>query len=122
MTVLLAIDPLTEQNGCTVLFPGDHRRGALAPPGETGYPLPDSVVDDAHAVPLELQPGDVAIFGCFVPHRSAPNRSSRPRRALYLSYNAASEGGNQRDRHYAEFHAWIRKRLSEEESQRLFFR
>ena len=36
----------------------------------SGYPYP--------AEAQELAPGDAAIFGCFLPHRSAPNRSQCP--------------------------------------------
>jgi 2-aminoethylphosphonate dioxygenase len=64
-------------------------------------------------VPLELNPGDIAVFGCFTPHRSQPNRSQRWRRQLYLSYNALSDGGQQREQHYAEFQVWIKERYAE---------
>lgn len=109
-TVLIAIDPMSTDNGCTVLYPAMHRRGFLATPGTNGYPLPDECVQGVDEVPLNLSPGDIAIFGGLVPHRSAPNRSRRSRRALYLSYNAESDGGSMRDRHYREFHAWMRER------------
>ena len=46
---------------------------------------------------LVLEPGDVAVFGGFTPHRSDPNVSGRWRRQLYLSYNASSDGGDQRE-------------------------
>jgi hypothetical protein len=71
---------------------------------------------------LTLAPGDVAIFGGFTPHRSAPNRSDRWRRQLYLSYNALSDGGDQHDKHYAEFHAWLRKRYAEHGKHDVYFR
>ena len=61
-------------------------------------------MNDSDGVFLELEPGDAAIFGCFVPHRSAPNRSGIWRRLLYLNYNADFDGGDQSDGHYAEFH------------------
>jgi hypothetical protein len=70
---------------------------------------------------LELHPGDVAIFGGFTPHRSAPNVSSRWRRQLYLSYNKQSDGGEQRERHYAEFHAWLRIKYAEYGKTDLYF-
>ena len=56
-------------------------------------------VDEATAVPLVLEPGDVAVFGGFTPHRSDPNVSAGPRRQLYLSYNADSAGGDPRAKH-----------------------
>ena len=70
-------------------------------------------MDEARAVPLVLEPGDVAVFGGFTPHRSDPNVSERWRRQLYLSYNASSDGGEQREKHYREFHAWLRKKYAE---------
>jgi ectoine hydroxylase-related dioxygenase (phytanoyl-CoA dioxygenase family) len=48
-------------------------------------------------------PGDMMYFDSFVPHKSEPNHTDRPRRALYLTYNRASEG-DQRARYYADKH------------------
>jgi len=106
-TVLLAVDPMTVENGCTEVFAGYHRQGLIEPEQECKFRLPETAVDEGAAVRLELQPGDAAIFGCYVPHRSAPNRSAHTRRALYISYNAQSDGGEQRDRHYAEFREYL---------------
>ena len=108
-TVLLAIDSMSPENGCTEVFPGYHRRGLIDTGPDCKFRLPDSAVDESRRVPLDLEPGDVAVFGCYVPHRSAPNRSDRPRRALYVSYNALSDGGRQRERHYAEFREYLLK-------------
>lgn len=41
------------------------------------------------------------LFDSFAPHRSGTNRSAHPRRAFYLTYNAASKG-DWRDRYYAD--------------------
>jgi ectoine hydroxylase-related dioxygenase (phytanoyl-CoA dioxygenase family) len=112
LTVVIAIDAGGEENGCTVVYPGCHKRGRVAP-ADGQYQMPDEAVREEDATPLVLEPGDVAIFGCFTPHRSAPNRSGQPRRQLFLSYNARSEGGQQREKHYAEFHAYMRARRSE---------
>jgi hypothetical protein len=60
-------------------------------------------------------------FGA-TPHRSSPNRSSRRRRLLYLSYNAFSDGGEQRDRHYAEFADWLKDRYVEYGKTMTYFR
>ena len=70
-------------------------------------------VDEARGVSLELQPGDVAIFDGFTPHRSAPNRSDRWRRQRYVSFNKLSDSGRQRERHYEEFHRWLRQKYAE---------
>jgi 2-aminoethylphosphonate dioxygenase len=110
LTVLAPLEPSTLDNGCTVVYPGYHHEGSLSLGDGEYHELPAELVDEARAVPLELEPGDVAIFGGFVPHRSAPNQSSRWRRQLYLSYNALSDGGEQREAHYREFHQWLERR------------
>jgi hypothetical protein len=113
VTAAVALDPCGLDNGCTVVYPGYHRQGCLSPEDGDYHPLPPETVDERDAVPLELQPGDVGVFGCFMPHRSAPNSSGRWRRLLYLSYNADSDGGDRRERHYREFLAWLRKKYAE---------
>jgi hypothetical protein len=113
LTAVVAVDPADRGNGCTEVFAGGHRDGYLSPADGLYHPIPEGVVDETRAVPLELEPGDVAFFGSFMPHRSAPNRSGGWRRQLYLSYNAVSDGGPQREQHYREFHAWLRERYAE---------
>src|SRR5262249_8479983 len=121
LTVLIPLDEATRDNGCTEVFGGYHRNGALSPEDGQYHPLPDDCVDPSLVVPLQLKPGDVAVFDGFTPHRSAPNRTDRPRRQLYLSYNNLSDGGEQRGRHYVEFHAWLRKRYAEHGKTDVYF-
>ncbi len=83
--------------------------------------MPPDAVSEDRCVPLNLAPGDVAIFGGFTPHRSEPNLSNRWRRQLFLSYNARSDGGQQKQRHYREFHERLRARLGDRGGA-LFFR
>ena len=84
--------------------------------------LPDSAVDASTGVVLALEPGDIAIFSGYTPHRSGPNRSAGWRLLLYLSYNAFSEGGEQREQHYAEFAGWLKDRYAEYGKTLTFFR
>jgi hypothetical protein len=113
LTVLIALDPADKINGCTQLFAGVHRRGCVSSEDGSYHELPEEVVASARRVDLDLAPGDVALFGCFVPHRSEPNRSQHFRRQLFLSYNARSDGGDQREVHYREFHRRIRERRTQ---------
>ena len=113
LTVLIPYDAADRDNGCTVVYPGYHQGGCLAPEDGEYHELPADSVDEQRAVPLLLSPGDVAIFGGFTPHRSDPNVSSGWRRQLYLSYNALSEGGDQHERHYAEFHRWLEQKYAQ---------
>jgi ectoine hydroxylase-related dioxygenase (phytanoyl-CoA dioxygenase family) len=109
----VALDPCGLSNGCTVVYPGYHHHGCLSPEDGDYHPLPAGTVDEGTAVPLELQPGDAAVFGCFTPHRSGPNSSSPWRRLLFLSYNAESDGGDCRAKHYREFFGWLRKKYAQ---------
>jgi ectoine hydroxylase-related dioxygenase (phytanoyl-CoA dioxygenase family) len=121
ITAAVAIDPCGPANGCTEVFPGVHRRGCLTPEDGDYHVVPDNAVAGVPAVPLELEPGDVALFGCFTPHRSAPNRSPGSRRLLYLSYNAASDGGDYRAAHYQEFHAWLKVKYAQYGKHNTYF-
>jgi 2-aminoethylphosphonate dioxygenase len=122
VTALIAFDATDLDNGCTIVYPGYHHKGYLSPEDGDYHSLPREVVDEAQAVPLILEPGDVAIFGCFTPHCSAPNRSERWRRQLYLSYNAFSDGGQRREKHYQEFHEWLRKKYAEYGKHFVYFK
>jgi ectoine hydroxylase-related dioxygenase (phytanoyl-CoA dioxygenase family) len=113
LTVLVPFDAADGDNGATEVFPGYHAAGSLSPEDGDYHELPPDLVDLSRGVLLELRPGDVAVFSGFTPHRSAPNRSTRWRRQLYLSYNKHSDGGPQRERHYAEFHVWLHKKYAE---------
>jgi ectoine hydroxylase-related dioxygenase (phytanoyl-CoA dioxygenase family) len=121
ITVMVAIDRSDSQNGATEVFPNYHRQGYLSPEDGMYHDLPVTAIDESRGVTLNLAPGDIAIFGCFTPHRSRPNRSDRWRRQLYLSYNAKSEGGERREAHYREFHAWLKERYAEYGKTEVYF-
>lgn len=121
LTVLIPFDAADRDNGCTVVYPGYHISGPLSEPDGQYHELPAATVDEAKAVHLVLEPGDVAVFGGFTPHRSDPNVSERWRRQLYLSYNALSDGGHQRIKHYREFHAWLKVKYAEYGKSETYF-
>jgi ectoine hydroxylase-related dioxygenase (phytanoyl-CoA dioxygenase family) len=50
---------------------------------------------------LEADPGDVIFFDSYVPHGSPANTSSRSRRNIFITFNAASQG-DKRERYYAD--------------------
>jgi ectoine hydroxylase-related dioxygenase (phytanoyl-CoA dioxygenase family) len=122
LTVLIPFDAADEENGCTIVYPGYHAQGTLSVEDGSYHELPADCVDEARAVPMVLEPGDVGVFGGFTPHRSAPNRSPRWRRQLYLSYNRLGDGGEQRTKHYEEFHAWLRIKYAEHGKHELYFK
>lgn len=113
LTIVVAIDAADVTSGCIEVFPNYHRQGCLTPEDGNYHEIPTGTVDESSGVKLNLMPGDIAFFGGFTPHRSAPNRSRKSRRQLYLSYNAESDGGDYRETHYREFHAWLKERYAE---------
>ena len=102
ITALVGIDAATVENGCLEVAAGHHRRGII---GASWTPLAG---DDLAGVAFEAvptEPGDAVFFESFTPHRSEPNLTDAPRRVLYVTYNALSDGDH-RARYYAD------KRLS----------
>jgi ectoine hydroxylase-related dioxygenase (phytanoyl-CoA dioxygenase family) len=120
ITVLVAIDPFTATSGATEFYQGEHKRGYLSP-RDTQHHVLKTNQFDVRPKPLEMEPGDMAIFSCFTPHSSAPNFSKCHRRGYFISYNALSDGGDQYQSHYAEFHRWIRARYPEPRRSELYF-
>jgi ectoine hydroxylase-related dioxygenase (phytanoyl-CoA dioxygenase family) len=121
LTVLMPIDRCHSGNGATEVFAGYHE-GFLETERGNPYKIPDSAMDPRRGVLLDLHPGDIAIFHGLTPHRSAPNRTDAPRRTLYVSYNALSDGGDQRPAHYAEFHRMLWSRRDPAAREALYFR
>ncbi|HKD37313.1 MAG TPA: phytanoyl-CoA dioxygenase family protein [Pirellulales bacterium] len=120
-TVIVAIDPADASNGATELYSGYHPGGYMSPRDGMYHELSADAVDPSRRVSLELDPGDIAIFSGFTPHCSEPNRSNRWRRQLYLSYNANQDGGDQREAHYGQFHAWLKDRYAEYGRTNVYF-
>jgi len=89
ISVLITVDPSDMQNGCLEVVRGRHKDGLLGPEWAE---LGDEVVKEMKWEEVPTGPGDVLFFDSFVPHRSGNNLSSRPRRALYATYNKLSEG------------------------------
>jgi len=50
------------------------------------------IVDHLSWQPLEANPADLVLFDSFVPHFSHVNRTAWPRRAVFVTFNLASEG------------------------------
>jgi len=89
VSVLIAVDANTLENGCLEVAAGAHRRGLL---GRRWEPLSGDELAGLEFHPYPLAPGDAIFFDCFAPHQSKPNLTDRPRRNLYLTYNRLSDG------------------------------
>lgn len=101
VNVGLAIDPATLDNGCLQVVPGSHKRGylGLSDDSEDGQIMKGLTADDElkavginpdDVVALEMEPGDVAIWGLLTVHGSMPNTSDRDRAFAISSYVKAA--------------------------------
>ncbi len=120
VSVMVAIDGADAGNGGLELFPGYHDR-LLTPPGELRG-ISEEDVDLSTGELLQTRPGDLVLFTCLTPHRSAPNPSDgRSRRQLYLTYCAARHG-DLLDAHLDHYRRYVLSGLDEAARERLFFR
>lgn len=119
ISVCIAVDRTTEENGATVFYPGLHRNGLLHPEGELTMLKRETVVE-VEPVMVCAEPGDVVFFGGFTPHEAGPNRTDGFRRQIFLSYNDSADG-EWRAAHYDHFFSYRTRGKSEEERSQLFF-
>jgi hypothetical protein len=95
VTVWVAIDPATVDNGCMRVIPGSHRQGLL-PHDRTDDPelvLNQALsqgVDEALAYDVELAPGQVSLHDVMLIHGSNANRSGRRRCGYAIRYMPAT--------------------------------
>jgi phytanoyl-CoA hydroxylase len=112
ISVWIALDEATPENGCLRILPGSHRAPvehdqARNVPG-FGNRLDPAVrgLDMSRAVTLPAKPGTAIFFHDLTLHASLPNRSGKDRRALIVTYRDLS----QPDREYPDLPAAARVR------------
>ena len=89
VSAMVAVDDADESNGGLEVVSGRHDQ--VLPLDDRGC-IDASVADTFEWTPVPVRAGQTLWFHSRTPHRSGPNRSDRPRRALYPTYNAAREG------------------------------
>jgi hypothetical protein len=96
-TAWVALEPSTRENGCLRVIPRSHI-GARLHPHLTedrndltlNQRLPAETFDEASAVDLELQPGQMSLHDVYMIHGAAANRSGQRRTGVALRYMPAS--------------------------------
>lgn len=106
VSCMVAVDDATVANGCLEVVSGAHHE--ILATDEGGRVHPD-VVADLSWEAVEVPAGATLWFHSRTPHRSGPNLSEEPRRALYPTYNALSEGDLRAD-YYREKQARFQDR------------
>ena len=95
VSLMLALDPCTRDNGCLRVLRGSHRLGRLEHQ-QSGSQLvanPERVewaLKEMEEVYCELQPGSVLYFHGNLLHASHPNHSTQPRWSIVAAYITAS--------------------------------
>lgn len=95
LTMMVPVDPFTEENGCLEIALDACERVFL--PHHADGTLKPEVMAGLEVVPLLAKPGDLIVFDAWAPHRSGVNRSAKPRRSYYLTFNPASAGDHRAD-------------------------
>lgn len=99
LTVLIAVDATDMSNGGLEVVPKSHEMDVPISPEDNC--IEKGWVKEKEWVPVELQAGEMLVFGSYLAHRSGPNRSEKDRKAIYATYNLASEG-DLHDPYYAD--------------------
>lgn len=96
-TLWIAIDDSLVENGCLRVIPGSHRTRELTDhekDDRTNIVLNQRVVDgefdEATAVDVELEAGQMSLHDVYMIHGSNPNRSTRRRAGLAIRYMPAT--------------------------------
>jgi ectoine hydroxylase-related dioxygenase (phytanoyl-CoA dioxygenase family) len=97
VTVWIALDPSTAENGCLRVIPGSHRNRELFEhmrEDRTDLVLTEKVqsqfFDPATALDIELEPGGMSIHDVYLIHGSNPNVSPKRRAGVAIRYMPAS--------------------------------
>jgi len=93
-SVMIAVDPATQKNGCLQVLKGSHLMGRVNHQisGEQAGADLERVAEAAkvlETVHVEMDAGDAIFFHCNLLHRSDRNASPNPRWSLICCYNAA---------------------------------
>ena len=82
----IALDEATVENGCMVIAPGSHLKGAAPHFQRRDWQICDTDVDNNGALAVPLKPGGLLIFQSLLQHGTPPNHTAQRRRALQFHY------------------------------------
>ena len=86
LTLWLAVNDATAENGTISVLPGSHKRGLL-PHESTPVGLACHRLDDPHqGVVVPVSAGSMAVFWSLTAHKSGVNRTSGTRKAYVIQY------------------------------------
>ncbi len=95
VSVFIAVDPATRENGCLQVVRGSHQLGRiehLKVDDQVGADRDrvEEILKRLELIYVEMEPGDAVFFHGNLLHRSDQNRSIHPRWSMVCCYNAKS--------------------------------
>ena len=88
ITCWTAISRTFVENGCIWVIPGSPKDGLLTHRINEQRQSKDVVLDNENgAIPVEMEPGQVAVFSSLMLHKSGPNTSRESRKAYVPQYH-----------------------------------
>lgn len=99
ITVWIALDDATEENGCVWAIPRSHKLG-LIPHVSKELQVEESRIDLSKAAPVPVRSGGLLIFHSLVLHMSKKNLSDKNRCAIICDYDCLPNPAQ--DRRYGE--------------------
>ncbi len=111
VSCMVAVDDATLGNGCLEVVSGHHQD--VLPTDDSGC-IRAGIVESMPWAPVEVVAGQTLWFHSRTPHRSGSNESASPRRALYPTYNAFSEGDRRADYYRQKLTEWAAEQNTDE--------
>ena len=91
LTVGIAVEPATKENGCLQLIPGSHQFGKMDYLDAKSFKRRlEHAQNNLGLVHCEMNAGDAVFFHCNTLHGSASNHADASRLMLFVSYNAVA--------------------------------
>jgi phytanoyl-CoA hydroxylase len=89
VSVWMALDDATLENGCMRVLPGSHIRGVMEHQHLADYQVDEAELDTSGEVAVPLKAGGCLFFHSLLLHATAPNHSPHPRRSMIVSAMSA---------------------------------
>lgn len=86
VSVWIALDEATLENGCMHVIPGSHREGPVVHFKRRDWQICDTHIARTRVVAVPLKPGGILFWNGLLHHGTPANRSNRNRRSLQLHF------------------------------------
>ena len=96
----MTFDDADIESSCMWVMPGHHKDGVIPHNTKAGglSLLPGADIDESLALPVELKAGSCMLHHGAMPHRTLPNTSARPRRAVAIHFVSADSKSSSESR------------------------